>query len=113
MSELSIQRINQVLVSPRFTEKATDGTEKNNIMTFNVAMDATKSEIAQSVKQMFGLDVVSVKTLINKPKVKRDRRTGKFGKQNAFKKAMVRLSAGSPAEFDFTAAEKKLKGDKS
>ena len=112
MSELSIQRINQVLVSPRITEKSAKNIE-NNIITFKVAMDATKTEIAQSVKQMFGFDVVSVKTLTNKPKVKRDRRSGKFGKQNAFKKAMVRLSAGSPAEFDFTTAEKKLKEDKS
>ncbi|MGC6404377.1 MAG: 50S ribosomal protein L23 [Candidatus Comchoanobacterales bacterium] len=113
MKELTIRRINQVLLKPVITEKSTTNQETFNTITFEVGMDATKHEIAQAVYQLFGHRVIKVNTLRNKPKVKRTRtRFGGFGKTTFTKKAMVRLAEGETVTFDFTSISKKLKGDK-
>ena len=62
MSELSIQR--SIRYCPK-SQRRQHGTDKKN-MTFNVAMDATKTRL-RKCQTDFGLDVVSVK-LINKQK---------------------------------------------
>lgn len=88
---LSEERKYQVIVAPVITEKATMGSE-NNQVTFKVAADATKPEIKAAVEGLFDVKVKSVNTLNQKGKVKRFR--GHIGQRTGFKKAVVTLEEG-------------------
>lgn len=88
---LSEERKYQVILAPVITEKATMGSE-NNQVTFKVASDATKPEIKAAVEGLFDVKVKSVNTLNQQGKVKRFR--GHIGQRNGFKKAVVTLEAG-------------------
>src|SRR5688572_30624865 len=77
--------------SPVITEKATMGSEHNQV-TFRVRLDATKPEIKAAVEHLFGVKVVSVNTLRQKGKTKRFR--GRPGRRSDYKKAIVRLAEG-------------------
>lgn len=81
-----------VIKSPVITEKATLGSE-NNQVTFKVAIDATKPEIKAAVEALFDVKVKKVNTLRQEGKVKRFR--GITGKRAEYKKAMVTLAEGS------------------
>lgn len=81
-----------VIKSPVITEKATLGSE-NNQVTFKVAIDASKPEIKAAVEALFGVKVKKVNTLRQEGKVKRFR--GVIGKRAEYKKAMVTLAEGS------------------
>lgn len=81
-----------VIQSPVITEKATLGSE-NNQVTFKVAIDATKPEIKKAVEALFDVKVTKVNTLRQEGKVKRFR--GIKGKRAEYKKAMVTLAEGS------------------
>ncbi|MFC3053355.1 50S ribosomal protein L23 [Kordiimonas pumila] len=80
-----------VIKSPVITEKATLGSENNQI-TFKVAIDASKPEIKAAVEALFSVKVKKVNTLRQEGKVKRFR--GVIGKRAEFKKAMVTLAEG-------------------
>lgn len=80
-----------VIKSPVITEKATLGSE-NNQVTFKVAIDATKPDIKAAVEALFGVKVKKVNTLRQEGKVKRFR--GVIGKRAEYKKAMVTLVEG-------------------
>ncbi|MFN3701650.1 MAG: 50S ribosomal protein L23 [Alphaproteobacteria bacterium] len=82
----------QVIVAPHLTEKATLGSE-NNQVTFEVAKDATKPQIKEAVEALFGVKVKGVNTLIQKGKLKRFR--GIKGRRSDFKKAIITLEEGS------------------
>jgi large subunit ribosomal protein L23 len=61
--------------------------------TFEVAKNATKPEIASAVEELFKVNVDTVNTINMKPK---PRRYGvHFGYTNAWKKAIVTLTADS------------------
>ena len=80
-----------VIVGPVITEKATRVAEFNQVV-FKVRLDADKAEIKDAVQNIFGVQVVSVNTLVQKGKTKRFR--GRPGKRNDVKKAFVRLAEG-------------------
>lgn len=80
-----------VILSPVITEKATLGSE-NNQVTFNVARDATKPDIKAAVEGLFDVKVAKVNTLNRKGKTKRFR--GIQGRRPNVKKAMVTLEDG-------------------
>ncbi|WP_374765033.1 50S ribosomal protein L23 [Yunchengibacter salinarum] len=80
-----------VILSPVITEKATLGSE-NNQVTFNVARNATKPEIKAAVEGLFDVKVAKVNTLNRKGKTKRFR--GITGRRPNVKKAMVTLKDG-------------------
>ena len=80
-----------VIVSPVITEKATLAAE-NDAIVFNVAKQATKTEIKAAVEALFSVKVKSVNTLVRKGKLKRFR--GRLGRQSNVKKAYVRLEDG-------------------
>jgi large subunit ribosomal protein L23 len=80
-----------VIQSPVITEKATLGSE-NNQVTFKVAIDADKPAIKAAVEALFGVKVKKVNTLRQEGKVKRFR--GVIGKRAEYKKAMVTLEEG-------------------
>lgn len=90
-SKAGRERMYEILRSPVITEKATLGSEHNQV-TFRVPVDASKPEIKSAVEGLFEVQVVSVNTLIRKGKTKRFR--GQPGRQKDTKKAVVRLAEG-------------------
>lgn len=80
-----------VIRSPVITEKSTLASEQDKVV-FNVARDATKSEIKAAVEALFKVKVKGVNTLVRKGKTKRFR--GVRGRQNDVKRAVVTLQEG-------------------
>jgi len=93
------ERIMKVLLSPVVSEKSSVVADANRQYTFRVATDATKREIAKAVEQLFEVQVDSVQVVNVKGKQKRFGMVR--GKRSDWKKAYVRLKAGS--EIDFAA----------
>jgi large subunit ribosomal protein L23 len=85
------QRLLQVILGPVVSEKSTAAGEAN-IHVFRVRPDASKVEVRQAVEQIFEVKVESVRTLLQKGKVKRF--GGRLGRRNHWKKAYVSLAAG-------------------
>lgn len=80
-----------VLIRPIITEKAT-GLSDQNTYAFEVGMAANKIQIERAVAAFYKVDVVAVRTLIVRGKVKR---FGKhIGKRSNWKKAYVTLAEG-------------------
>ncbi|MEZ5690576.1 MAG: 50S ribosomal protein L23 [Rickettsiales bacterium] len=80
------------VLSPVITEKSTHVSEYNKVM-FNVRLNASKSDIKESVEALFGVKVVKVNTLRRLGKTKLFR--GTKGKQSDSKKAVITLAEGS------------------
>ncbi|MEE8258756.1 MAG: 50S ribosomal protein L23 [Sphingomonadales bacterium] len=80
------------ILSPVITEKATLGSEHNQV-TFFVAIDATKKDIKAAVEGLFNVKVTKVNTLRQQGKIKGFR--GIKGRRPETKKAMVTLAENS------------------
>jgi large subunit ribosomal protein L23 len=80
-----------VIVAPVITEKATMGSEHNQVM-FKVARTATKPQIKDAVEKLFDVKVKSVNTLIRGGKFKTFK--NKVGQQSDVKRAIVTLEEG-------------------
>ena len=80
-----------VILFPVITEKATLGSE-NNQVTFRVPINANKFAIRAAVEELFSVKVKSVNTLRQQGKRKRFR--GIPGKRPDYKKAIVTLEEG-------------------
>jgi large subunit ribosomal protein L23 len=82
----------QIIRKPVITEKGLAVKEREGTLVFQVATDATKTEIKQAVQAIFKVKVDSVRTATFAGK---ERRRGKFaGYRPDWKKAYVRLKAG-------------------
>ena len=82
----------QILRRPVITEKWLAIKENQNTLVFQVAKEATKTEIKEAVQMIFKVKVQSIRTA-NFPG--KERRRGKFaGYRPDWKKAFVRLRAG-------------------
>lgn len=81
----------RILRAPVITEKATRGSEHSQV-TFKVALDATKPQIAAAVEGLFGVKVKAVNTLRTQGKKKLFR--GMKGQRSDTKKAVVTLEPG-------------------
>lgn len=94
MSKVTIskERMYDIIRAPVITEKATMGSEHNQV-TFKVPLNASKPEIKAAVEGVFGVKVTAVNTLIAKGKVKRFR--GRIGQRSDVKKAVVTLAEGN------------------
>jgi len=90
-AKISQIRAYDIVRSPVITEKATMGSEHNQV-TFRVPLDATKGEIAAAVEAVFNVKVKAVNTLRQLGKTKRFR--GFVGKRSDYKKAIVSLAEG-------------------
>jgi len=88
---ISMEKAYDIVRSPVITEKATMGSEHNQV-TFRVPLDATKGEIKAAVEQVFNVKVKAVNTLRQIGKTKRFK--GVVGKRNDVKKAIVSLAEG-------------------
>ncbi len=81
-----------VIIRPVVSEKSYDLIE-GNVYTFVVHPDANKTQIRQSVEEIFGVRVVKVNTLNRKGKRIRSRRTGAFTSRPTTKRAIVTVHA--------------------
>jgi large subunit ribosomal protein L23 len=90
-------RLCQVLLSPRVTEKTTLVGESGNQYVFHVAVDASKSEVKGAVEMLFEVDVESVRIVKVKGKNKSFRM--RPGKRSDWKKAYVRVQEGQVIDF--------------
>jgi len=82
----------QILRRSVITEKGLAIKEKENTLVFQVAKEATKTEIKEAVQSIFKVKVDSVRTA-NYPG--KERRRGRFaGYRPDWKKAYVRLKSG-------------------
>ena len=92
----------RIVRAPVITEKATRGSEHNQV-TFRVALEATKPEIKAAVELLFKVQVDSVQVANVKGK---EKRFGRFiGRRRHWKKAYVCLKPGQ--EINFAAGETK------
>lgn len=81
-----------IILRPIITEASLEATKKLRY-TFEVLPDATKSEIASAVEEVFGVKVADVNTISMKRKPKK---LGVHsGYTKSWKKAVVTLKAGS------------------
>jgi large subunit ribosomal protein L23 len=82
-----------VIIAPVVSEKSY-ALINRNVYTFKVHPDASKPEIADAVREIFGVRVVKVNTLNRSGKRKRNRRTWTYGKRPDSKRAMVTVAPG-------------------
>lgn len=99
MSEKKVirERLLDVLVEPRITEKATRISEDHRQFVFKVIRDASKPEIKAAVEQLFEVKVDSVKVANMSGKQKRFGATP--GRRANWKKAYVTLQQGFDIDF--------------
>lgn len=82
-----------VIIEPIVSEKSYALIEEN-VYTFRVHPDATKPEIKDAVREIFGVEPIRVNTLNRKGKRKRNRRTFTYGRRPDTKRALVTLAEG-------------------
>jgi large subunit ribosomal protein L23 len=99
---MNTQRLANIIVSPRISEKATMRADMENQHVFSVLKDATKPEVKKAVELMFDVKVKSVRLMNVQGKLTRIGRT--FGKRKDWKKAYVRLQEG----FDINYGEEEV-----
>ena len=90
-----MKHYSDIIIAPVITEKSM-ANRQNNVYTFKVAKDATKTDIKRAVEEAFKVSVKSVNTLNTKSK---RRRVGRYsGRTKTYKKAIVTLESGSSIE---------------
>ena len=82
-----------IILRPVITEQSMESVGEKKYV-FQVAINATKTEIKAAVEEIFGVKVQKVNTVRMQGKVKR---TGAYpaGRRAAYKKAIVTLTADS------------------
>jgi large subunit ribosomal protein L23 len=85
-------RVFQVIRRPIITEKGLGAKEGLHTAVFEVAYDATKTEIREAVQRIFKVKVDHVRTAIYHGKMRRRGRAEGF--RSDWKKAYVRLAPG-------------------
>jgi large subunit ribosomal protein L23 len=85
-------RLYQVIRRPIITEKGLGVKETQHTVVFEVAADATKTEIKEAVQQVFKVKVNHVRTAIFHGKLRRRGRAEGFRRD--WKKAYVKLAPG-------------------
>ena len=94
---MSKNRLYQVLLSQRVTEKTTQVGEDSNQYVFHVVKDANKSEVKGAVEMLFDVNVEAVRMVNVKGKNKSFRM--RPGKRSDWKKAYVRVQEGQAIDF--------------
>jgi len=90
-----------IIVDPTITEKMTHLGEKLNRYGFVVDRRASKLQISKAIKELYGVDVASVNTMVYSGKNKsRFTKSGLItGRTNTYKKAIVTLAKGETIDF--------------
>ena len=86
-------RLTNVIEKPIITEKGVHMTGMDRYV-FKVSKAASKGAIANAVNDMFGVDVLDVRTMIIPGKKRRIRGAKGFMKTQGWKKAVVRVKSG-------------------
>jgi large subunit ribosomal protein L23 len=94
---MSKDRLYNILLSPRVTEKTTRVGEDSNQYVFTVVKNANKSEIKGAVEMLFDVKVESVRVVNVKGKSKTFKL--RAGKRSDWKKAYVRVQEGQVIDF--------------
>jgi large subunit ribosomal protein L23 len=89
---MSKNRLYQVLLSPRVTEKSARVGASSNQYVFEVSSDAGKSDVRDAVEHLFEVNVESVRIVNVKGKTKSYR--FRRGRRSDWKKAYVRIQEG-------------------
>ena len=89
---MNAERLMNVLRSPHVSEKTARIQEVANQYVFEVARDATKSDVKAAIEKMFNVKVEAVTVVNVKGKTKAFR--GRSGQRGAWRKAYVRLGEG-------------------
>ena len=89
-------KLASILEAPIISEKSTNVGDQSNQYVFKVKKSATKLEVKKAVELMFKVEVVSVRVLNVKGKIKRFGRS--LGKRSDWKKAYVKLQSGHNIE---------------
>jgi large subunit ribosomal protein L23 len=92
-----VRRVDDIIIRPLLTEKATMQTELANSYAFEVGKTATKVEIKEAVQSLFNVQVTQVRTMVVRGKLKRFGRY--FGKRPNWKKALVTVAEGDDLNF--------------
>jgi len=90
-----------IIKKPILTEKMMNETEQFNRYGFVVDKKANKIEIKKAVEDLFGVDVLAIRTM-NYPPVRKTRYTKSgvvSGKTKAYKKAIVQIAEGQSIDF--------------
>lgn len=85
--------LSRVIIRPRLTEKAVAASERQ-VYVFDVAMNATKYDIAAAVKAAYKVTPTAVRIVRKQPRNDFSRTRGRHLHQPGSKKAYVTLKAG-------------------
>jgi large subunit ribosomal protein L23 len=90
-----------IIIKPIITEKMTHMGERLNRYGFLVDRKANKLQIKQAIKDLYGVDVEEVNTMIYSGKKKsRFTKSGVItGRSSSYKKAIVTLAKGETIDF--------------
>lgn len=91
----------EILRKPILTEKASALTEKSNRFTFKVDHKANKLQIKSAIEKMYGVNIVSINTMVVDGKAKSRYTKAGFvsGRSPKYKKAIVTLKAGETIDY--------------
>jgi large subunit ribosomal protein L23 len=89
--------INNVIIKPVLTEKATGLMEKENRYAFIVKLNANKNQIKSAVEKFFNVKVEKISTTTSAGKTKRSMKGVR--KTSSVKKAYVTIKNGQKIEF--------------
>jgi len=90
-----------VILKPIITEKMTQMGEKLNRYGFKVDSRANKLQIKKAIKEIYGVEVADINTMVYRGKSKTRYTKSGFinGKSNNYKKAIVTLAKGETIDF--------------
>lgn len=96
METITTKKKSTVIKNPRITEKAAM-LAAQNVYTFDVAPNATKSEVIKAIKMLYKFTPVKVNIATIRPKKVVVR--GRIGTKAGGKKAVVYLKKGDTIQF--------------
>ncbi len=90
-----------VILKPIITEKMTQMGEKLNRYGFKVDKRANKLQLKKAIKDIYGVEVADINTMVYRGKSKTRYSKSGFisGKSNNYKKAIVTLAKGETIDF--------------
>ncbi len=92
-----------IITHPVITEKSLQLVQQSNTYTFKVQRTATKTQVGAAIENLYGVQVLSVRTIVNQA---RSQRTGRRRMKTLgakVKKALVTLKPGNNIELFETA----------
>ena len=88
-----MEHLEDILIAPLVSEESWR-LQEDNMYTFKVHPEASKSQIKRAVEEIFKVHVVAVRTM-NMPGKPRKQRFYQTGRTPGWKKAIVRLAEGN------------------